>query len=200
MSPRVTSTLRRHGSGILKAVEQLAARQAEQVRDRARMPEGDQRGVDAVLQRGAMPDQVQPKARQLALAPDRRVGQPDRRHQVTPGQLGQHPGVDAVGLARQRRQALDLLRVGDQHLPALLLRRVVHEPRAVHRLDHRAHPPTRQPLREAAQAVRVRRHRGLRDHLPAVAEQADIQPTSTQVQSSVQHEDGPPRARSSMTR
>jgi hypothetical protein len=32
-----------------------------------------------------------------------------------------------------------------------------------------------------------------------LVEQADVEPTSTQIQSSVQHENGPPRARSSMT-
>jgi hypothetical protein len=46
----------------------------EQIRDRARVTEGDQRGVDAVLQRGAVANQVQPKARELALTADRWVG------------------------------------------------------------------------------------------------------------------------------
>src|SRR5688500_7958033 len=36
-------------------------------------------------------------------------------------QHGQHPGVDPVGLARQRRQPLDPLGVGDEPLPAELL-------------------------------------------------------------------------------
>jgi hypothetical protein len=53
-SPRV-------GDG--EALEQLAAGMPEQIRDRARVTEGDQRGVDAVLQRGAVANQVQPKAR-----------------------------------------------------------------------------------------------------------------------------------------
>ena len=90
--------------GDCEAVEQLAAGKTEQIRDRARVTEGDERRVDAVLQRRAMAHQVQPKARQLAFAADRRVGQPDRGHQIAPRQLGQHPGVDAVGLAGQRRQ------------------------------------------------------------------------------------------------
>src|SRR3954467_2833811 len=64
------------------------------------------------------------------------VGQPDRRHQIALGEHGQDPRVDLVGLARQRRQTLDLVRVGDQHLPAALLERVVHPPPPVHRLDH----------------------------------------------------------------
>jgi hypothetical protein len=101
--------------------------------------EGDQRRVNAVLQRRAVPDQVQPEPRQLTLAADRRIRKPDRRHQIAPRQLGQNARVDLVGLARQRRQPLDLRRVGDQHLPARLLERVMHETGTVHRLDHRAH-------------------------------------------------------------
>jgi hypothetical protein len=173
---------------------------AEQIADRARMPEGDQRRVDAVLERGAMTHQVQPEARELALAADRRVGQPDRRHQVALREHRQHVRVDLVGLARQRRQALDLLRVRDKHLPAELFERVMHEPRAVHRLDHRPHARSLHTHGEMAQTVSVRRGRDPRDQLAGVADQADIQPTSTQIQSSVQHDGGPPRARSSVTR
>jgi hypothetical protein len=33
-----------------------------------------------------------------------------------------------------------------------------------------------------------------------LGQQADIEPVAAQIQSSVQHEDGPPRARSSVTR
>jgi hypothetical protein len=44
--------------------------------------EGHQRRVDAVLQRRALTDEVQPEARELALAADARVGQPDRWHQI----------------------------------------------------------------------------------------------------------------------
>ena len=80
----------------------------------------------------------------------------------------------------------------------MLLQRVVHEPRAVHRLDHRPHPPPRQALRETAQPIAIRGHRGLRDHLAALVQQANVDPTSTQIQSNVQHQSGPPRARSSL--
>ena len=45
--------------------------------------------------------------------------------------------VGLVGLAGQGRKPLDLLRVGDLDLPALLLERVVDEPGAGHRLDDR---------------------------------------------------------------
>jgi hypothetical protein len=128
------------GLGHLEAREQLTAGDTEQVGDRARLAERDQSRVDAVLEARAMTHQVQAKARELALTAHLRVGQPDRRHQVTKRELGQHARVDLVGLARQRREPLHALRVGDQYVPALRLERVVHEPRAVHRLD-RSTPP-----------------------------------------------------------
>src|SRR3954452_9878423 len=62
----------------------------------------------AVLQRRAMADQVQPIAGELALAADARVRQPDLPYQITRRQRGQDARVDLVGLARQRRQTLDL--------------------------------------------------------------------------------------------
>ena len=95
--------------------------------------------MDAVLERGAVMDQVQPEAGPLALGADARIGQPDGRHQLAPRQLGQDPGIDAVGLGHQWRQALGALRVGDVDLPAEALEAVVHEARARHRLDCRAH-------------------------------------------------------------
>ena len=162
------------------------------------MAEGDQRRVDAVLEHRAVLDQMHPKARLFSLAPDPRIGQPDLRDQVALRQHGQHARVDPVGLARQRRQALDLGRVGDQHIPAELLKAIMHEPRAGHRLDHPTH---RQPVapdtaRQAAQTVGIRRRRELLDDLATRRQQADIDLASTQIQSSVQHEDGPPQARS----
>jgi hypothetical protein len=62
------------------------------------------------------------------------------------------------------------------------------------------HTPRPDAHGEMAQAVGVRRRGGLRDHLAGVVEQAHVQPTSTEIQSSVQHDGGPPRARPSMTR
>jgi hypothetical protein len=96
--------------GELQAVEQFAAGKTEQIADRAWVAEGDQRRVNAVLQCGAVADQVQPEPRQLTLAADRRIREPDRRHQIAPRQLGQHARVDLVGLARQRRQPLDAMK------------------------------------------------------------------------------------------
>jgi hypothetical protein len=63
-----------------------------------------------------------------------------------------------------------------------------------------AHAPGPHPHGEMAQAVGVRRGRRSRDHLAGIVDPADVQPTSAEIQSSVQHDGGPPRARSSVTR
>jgi hypothetical protein len=75
-----------------------------------------------------------------------------------------------------------------------------HEPRPAHRLDHRPHRQPREPTSQATQPVGVRRQSRLDQELPALVEQTHVEPTSTQIQTSVQHENGPPRARSSTTR
>jgi hypothetical protein len=49
-----------------------------------------------------MPDQVQPPACTLSFGAYARVGQPDRGHEIAAHELGQQPGVDAVGLAGER--------------------------------------------------------------------------------------------------
>jgi hypothetical protein len=106
-----------------------------------------------------MLDQVQPPPRTLTLLAELGRRQPDRRYQIAGRQLREHARVDPVGLARQRRQPLDPLRVGDQHLPPVADQLVVHEPRAVHRLDHPAHRLVihRDPPAQPVQAVAVRR-------------------------------------------
>jgi hypothetical protein len=63
----------------------------------------------------------------------------------------------------QRREAFDLLRVGDQDLPTKLFERVVHKPRAGHRLDDRANAMAGQVVGQMPQAVGVRRRGSARD-------------------------------------
>ena len=138
-----------------------------------------------------MLDQMQPEARALALTALPKRRQPDRGHQVAARELGQHPRVDAVGLARQRRQPLDLLRIGDLNVPAATLQDVVHEPRAVHRLDHRSDglapvAQLHQP-RQTAQAIAVRRRHARLDALTTLTKQAVIHPPATEIQTSMQH-------------
>jgi hypothetical protein len=163
---------------------------AEEIGDRTGVPERHQRRMHALLL-AAVLDQMQPPTRPLTLGALREARQPDRRHQLAPRELSQHPRIDPVGLARQRRQALDLDRVGDLNLPAATLKRVVHEPRPGHRLDRRAYPDRPKALihtpREPVQAVKIGRRRPLPNALACLAEQTDIQPPAAQIQSSMQH-------------
>ena len=102
---------------------------------------------------------MQPPARALALGAHLRIRQPDRRHQVAAGELGEHPGVDPVGLAGERCEPFHLLRVGELDLPAVQLETVVDEAGAVHRLDRgadRLAVPS-DPLAQAAKSIDVKR-------------------------------------------
>jgi hypothetical protein len=148
---------------------------------------GDQDRVDAVLERGPVPDQVEAEAGALALGPDRRVGQPDLRHQREAAQLGQDPGVDLVRLAGQRCQPLGLDRVGDPHLPARELEPIVHEAGAIHRLDHRDHLRIAQSPDKPGQTVGVGRHRPALEQLPAAEASVEVESLAAQIQSDVQH-------------
>jgi hypothetical protein len=96
------------------------------------------------------------------------------RHQVALREQRQHPGVDLVGLARQRREALDLRGVGDQHIPAELLKLIVHKPRARHRLDHAPHGflARSDAARQAPQPVAIGRRGELLDDLGVLRQQA----------------------------
>jgi len=95
--------------------------------------------VDPVQKRGSIANQVQPEARPLALGANRWIGQPDRRHQLPPGQLGEYPRVDLVRLGGQGRQTPRLGRVGNLDVRAGALQCVVDEAGTGHRLDRRRH-------------------------------------------------------------
>jgi hypothetical protein len=132
--------------------------------------------------------------REISRSARRGARQPDRRHQIPQRQLGQHARVDLVGLARQRRQPLDPLRVGDQHFPAVPDELVVHEPRAVHRLHH---APDRlvvdgDAAREPVETVAVRRRREVIDQPAPIGDQAHINPLAGKVKPNVQHALLPP--------
>jgi hypothetical protein len=140
-------------------------------------------------------DRVEAKAGELALLADVGIGQPDRRHQITVAEHREDHRVDLVGLAGQRREALDLLRAGDLDHPALLLERVVDEAGAGHRLDHRADRLSvdlRDPAGEPSQRVDVGRDGELVEMRSLLGEQADVELLATEIESSVQHVSGPP--------
>jgi hypothetical protein len=136
-----------------ETVEQLAAGDPEQIANRARMPEREQRRMNAVLEHRAMLDQMQPEAGLLALGAHPRVGQPDRRHQITMREHRQDLPVDPIGLARQRRQALDLLSVGTSHPSSSSVSRTNRAP-VIDSITPRTRPcgPTRSTSRRSPSA------------------------------------------------
>jgi hypothetical protein len=149
----------------------------------------EQDRVDPLLEAGAVADEVEAEAGPLPLGAHLRVGQPDRRHQLPPGELGQHPGVDPVGLAGQRRQPLHLQRIGDLHLPAGQLQPVVDEAGAGHRLDRCPHRPpvAADPLGEPAKTIRVWGSRAYLERLPTLVQQVEVETLTAEIQTSVQH-------------
>jgi hypothetical protein len=90
--------------GPAEPLEQPSPASAEQVAGRVGDAMLEEDRMDAVLQRAAVLDQVQPEAGPLPLGAHRRVGQPDLRDQVEAGELGQHEAVDLVCFAGKRRQ------------------------------------------------------------------------------------------------
>jgi hypothetical protein len=176
--------VRAPGLGHLEPLQEPSAFGPEEIGDRASAAEVDQGRVDAALECRLVLHQVEAKAGELALLSDPGVGEPDRRHQVAVREHRQDLRVDLVGLAGQRRQALDLLGVGDLDLPAFLFERVVDEPRARHRLDHRVDGlavDLGDSSGEGPQRVDVGWDGELVEMLSPLGEQADVELLSTQV-------------------
>ena len=73
----------RQGSGTSIRASSSRPADPEEVRDRDGMTEGDERGVDAVLQGRPVADEVETEASTLPFGPHRWVGQPDLGHEVT---------------------------------------------------------------------------------------------------------------------
>jgi hypothetical protein len=143
--------------------------------------------VHPVLQRASVLDEVQPETRSLALGAHPRAGQPHLRHEAAPGELGQHPAVDPVGLAGKRRQPTRLDGIGDPHVPAAQLELVVHEAGAAHRLDHRQHGRIAQLSAELRQCLTVRRDRSVARELPMLVEGKPVETLAAEIQSDIQH-------------
>jgi hypothetical protein len=88
---------------------------------------------------GAEPDEMHPPPQPFAQRTLVERGKPQRRHQLSTGELGQKTRVDLVGLRRQRRDRLHLARVGDLDLPAAGDQLVPHPKRAAHHLQTGLH-------------------------------------------------------------
>jgi hypothetical protein len=111
-------------------------------------------------------------------------GDPERRHKVATTELGQHASVDPVGLAGQRRDVLDLARVGHLDPPTRAGESVAHPDRPAHHLQTRPH--LRPQLDdETGQAVLVGRHEPLaRDRavgLHRAPSRASIRPVDSDI-------------------
>ena len=177
--------------GNPSSVEQPAAGDAEQVGHRdaggRRRSASRARGSSAIERCLTRCSRHRERSRSAAQLGRR---QPDRRHQIPERQLRQHPRVDLVGLARQRRQPLDLLRVGDQHLPAVA--RPARRARTARRSSTppprapaRHTPPPAAPARTGRRDPRARRKRSTSS--PSIGDQAHLNPLATQIQTNVQH-------------
>ena len=70
----------------------------------------------------------------------------------------------------------------------------MHEPRTVHRLDRRADRRlvTSETLAQSAQPVGIRRRGTDLDRLTITVEQMEVETLATEIQSGVQHRNGPP--------
>jgi hypothetical protein len=88
----------------LRQVESGQELAAAEVGDRAGLSVGKQHRVHALLEAGAVTHEVEAPARTLALGTDERVRQSDRRHQVPPPELGQHPGVRGDHVFREEER------------------------------------------------------------------------------------------------
>src|SRR5581483_5931876 len=116
----------------------------------------------AVGRRGAKADEVGAPAQPLAQLPLTERWDPHIRHQVAPDELGEHARVDAVGLARQRRERLYLARLGDLDLPAARSEPVTDPDGTAHHLDAAAHVRA-EPVHQLRESVLVSWNRALDD-------------------------------------
>jgi hypothetical protein len=132
------------------------------------------------------PDQVHPASKPLAQLAVCQGEHPQRGDQIAAAELGQHAGVDLVGLAGQRGDIADLARVGDLHLPSRRGERVAHPDRAAHHLHHGPNVQTKYQ-HKPREAVLVGRHRSLTDHHAALAKRTPRGPPIRPVDPEILH-------------
>jgi hypothetical protein len=144
---------------------------------------------------------MQPKTRQLALATNRRVRPPDLRDQVTRRQRGQPLASILSVLPANAANPLTLVASAiSTSQPCSSSRWCTNRAPFIYSITPRTAGPTSTPGRPVRATRRHPAARPTRRRSPARREQADVDLAPTQIQSSVQHEDGPPWTRFSVTR
>lgn len=173
----------------VEAGKDLTAAETKQVRDGARLAEGQQRRVDAVLEHRSMANEMEAKPGPFPLGPHPRCGEPDRGHRVATAEFGEQVGVDLVGLGGQWRDALGLRGVRDLHIPTEHFECVVNEPGTSHRFDDSLNRLTvaTYVVDKMVQAVGVRREGVLDEAAARLVEDADVKSCSAEIESSVQN-------------
>jgi hypothetical protein len=138
-------------------LEQRGRVRAAQLPERDAQPPLGENAEDAVFGRGPQAHEVHPAGQPLVQLPLLERGNPDRRDEIPPGQLRQHPRVNLVRLRGQRRNRPHLAAVRHLHPPAAGLEPVTHPSRAAHHLQAGVHIRS-EPRHQLHQPVDVRRH------------------------------------------
>src|SRR6266508_6199469 len=145
---------------------------------------------DAPLGAGSKADQVHPPAQPFPQRPLIERGQPERGHELGPGEFGQQTRVDLVGLRRQRRHRLYLACVRDLHLPAAADELVANPERAAHHLQAGPHLIA-QFEDEPSEPVPVSSDAALAGELTARGKRAPLRLPIRPIESDILHH-GPP--------
>jgi hypothetical protein len=175
--------------GQLQALEEAPSAGPEEVADRRAQAVLEEDRMDAVLERGALVDEMDAEARPLALGPHLRIGQPDLGHKVAAGKLGQDPGVDPIGLAGKRRHpfARCASAIRTSHPARSSWSWTKREPV---RLDHRQHglaPLAIEAADEVREPVAIRRTGIGTDRLAVDEQGVPVETLAAEIQSDVQH-------------
>ena len=157
--------------------------------------------MNAVLEHRAVLTEMQPEAGLLALGAHARVGQPDRRHQIAMRRHRQHVGVDRSVLHANGAGPLTFWAsaTSTSHPGSSSVSRTNRAP-VIDSITPRIRPcgPTRSTKRRSPSAS------GGAANCATTSPSSPMRHTSRRLrlrsESSMQHEYGPPRARSSVTR
>ena len=136
-----------------------------------------------------MANQVQPPPGQLPFRPDLRARQPDGRHEVLAGELGQDPGIDAIGLQANGARpltfwasAISTVQPASSKKSCTKRAPVIASMTATDRLGMAS-----QVAHQMLESVGVGRPAALLHDCASLVHDADVEPRPAQVHSDVQH-------------